>query len=279
MISIQSPRTESASAVVAVRARKVMPVTAYLPRDVRLATLAHELRSPLAAIQFATVALQGRTVDGGSLRALALIERQVLRMSHLLAGLAERPGARLPANTLAQPACLCSVVRNALETLAPDYRLHRHHLSVAFPAHAPKVRGDALRLEQVFVNLLGNASRYTDDGGEISVRVWVEGDVACVRILDSGIGIAAEELPHGSPLAGRLRHRAGRRQDAGRRTWWQRHGQQRRSWPRLRVHRSPAAFPRRVTSMSNGAWIALLTLAAVASYGFGLLLSFIRRPR
>jgi signal transduction histidine kinase len=196
MISIQSPQTESASAIVAVRARKVMPVTAYLPRDVRLATLAHELRSPLAAIQFATVALQGKTVDRGSLRALALIERQVLRMSHLLAGLAERPGARLPPNALAQPVCLCSVVRNAIETLAPDYRLHRHHLSVAFSAQAPKVSGDALRLEQVFVNLLGNASRYTDDGGEISVRVWSEGAVACVRILDSGIGIAADELPH-----------------------------------------------------------------------------------
>lgn len=55
---------------------------------------------------------------------------------------------------------------------------------------------DPLRLEQVFVNLLANASRYTDTGGELAVWMHIRGDQAVVRIRDSGIGIAAEALPH-----------------------------------------------------------------------------------
>jgi signal transduction histidine kinase len=88
------------------------------------------------------------------------------------------------------------VVNNAIETLQPDISDRGHHLCVALPHLPVWLQGDSWRLEQVFVNLLANASKYTDAGGELAVWMHTRGDgQAVVRIRDSGIGIAPDALP------------------------------------------------------------------------------------
>lgn len=90
---------------------------------------------------------------------------------------------------------LCAIVRNSIETLESEVSERRERLSLALAEEPVWLQADARRLEQVFVNLLTNASRYTDAGGEIGVSMHVRTGQAVVRIRDTGIGIAPEALP------------------------------------------------------------------------------------
>jgi signal transduction histidine kinase len=87
-------------------------------------------------------------------------------------------------------------VKNAIETLETDIHRRRHRLTVALPVTPVWLQGDGRRLEQVFVNLLANACKFTDTGGELTVRLHTSGDQAMVQFRDSGIGIDARSLPH-----------------------------------------------------------------------------------
>jgi signal transduction histidine kinase len=87
------------------------------------------------------------------------------------------------------------VVTNAIETLQPDIKERNHRLSVALPDSPVWLQADPWRLEQVFVNLLANASKYTSAGGELSVWMHTRDGQVVVRIRDSGIGIAPDALP------------------------------------------------------------------------------------
>ena len=86
------------------------------------------------------------------------------------------------------------VVSNAIETAQPLIQERHHRLASVLPDKPVWLQGDPYRLEQVFVNLLANASRYTDSGGELSVWVHTRHGQAIVRIRDSGLGIAPEAL-------------------------------------------------------------------------------------
>jgi signal transduction histidine kinase len=90
---------------------------------------------------------------------------------------------------------LRDVVSNAIETLGPDINERHHRLTTALPDVPVWLQGDPGRLEQVFVNLLGNASRYTDTGGDLAVWMHTRAGQAIVRVRDSGTGIAPEALP------------------------------------------------------------------------------------
>jgi signal transduction histidine kinase len=91
---------------------------------------------------------------------------------------------------------LRDVVQHAIETLEPDLRGKNHRISTALPEAPVWLQGDAHRLEQVFVNLLANASRYTDAGGELSIWLHTRAGQAIVRIRDSGVGITTDAMPH-----------------------------------------------------------------------------------
>jgi signal transduction histidine kinase len=166
--------------------------------DEFLATLSHELRSPLAAIHNGVRLLSSQVVESAvRQRAQALIERQLRRMTQLVDDLLDV--SRINHGRLClrrERMDLRVVVSNAIETLQSDINERNHHLATAFPAGPVWLFADPLRLEQVFVNLLANASRYTDTGGELAVWMHTRGDQAVVRIRDSGIGIAPEALPH-----------------------------------------------------------------------------------
>jgi signal transduction histidine kinase len=167
-------------------------------KDEFLAMLGHELRSPLAAIQNAVRLLSrqtGETPPGQKTQ--ALIERQVRHMTQLVDDLLDV--SRISHGRLhlqRERIDLRVIVSNAIETLESDINERHHRLTTALPDVPVWLQGDPWRLEQVFVNLLANASRYTDAGGELAVWVHTRDGQAVVGIRDSGIGIAPDALAH-----------------------------------------------------------------------------------
>jgi signal transduction histidine kinase len=127
----------------------------------------------------------------------ALIERQLARMTGLVDELLDV--SRITSGRLhlqRERIDLRAIVSNAIETLESDLNARKHRLATEVPDAPVWLQADPGRLEQVFVNLLGNASRYTDAGGELKVWVHARQGQAIVRVRDSGIGIAPEALPH-----------------------------------------------------------------------------------
>jgi signal transduction histidine kinase len=167
-------------------------------KDEFLAMLGHELRTPLGAIKAAADLLRSEQGETSTRRrAYALIERQVRLMTHLVDDLLDVQRIRNGHLSLhRQRTDLCAVVRNAIETLESEVKERCQQLSLVSTAESIWLQADPRRLEQVFVNLLGNAARYTDARGAIAVCMQVQGGRAVVRVRDTGIGIAPELLPH-----------------------------------------------------------------------------------
>jgi len=167
-------------------------------KDEFLAMLSHELRSPLAAIQNAVRLLSSQTGETPARqRTQALIERQVRRMTQLVDDLLDV--SRISHGRLhlqRERIDLRVVVSNAIETLELDINERHQQLTTALPDAPVWLKADPWRLEQVFVNLLANASRYTDAHGELAVWVDTRDGQAVAGIRDSGIGIAPDALPH-----------------------------------------------------------------------------------
>jgi CheY-like chemotaxis protein/two-component sensor histidine kinase len=93
-----------------------------------------------------------------------------------------------------EPLDLVSIVRSAVDTSRPTVDAARHELTIDVPSESLVVTGDAVRLTQVFANLLTNAAKYTNAGGHIWVAVRKEGDRAIVSVRDDGIGIPPAQL-------------------------------------------------------------------------------------
>jgi signal transduction histidine kinase len=168
-------------------------------KDEFLAMLSHELRSPLSAIQNAISILRSSqgsdaTVQGGMYE---LIDRQVRQMSLLANGLLDVGGIERGQLQLQRARIdLVTVLISAMETIQSDINRRGQVLSAVWPRSSVWVLADPNRLEQVFVNLLTNASKYTDEGGQISISLLAQDSYAEVRVKDSGIGIAPHVLAH-----------------------------------------------------------------------------------
>jgi signal transduction histidine kinase len=174
-------------------------ITADRRKDEFLAVLCHELRSPLSSIQNAIGILRSRTADDLALqrRMHALIERQVCQMTLLAVGLLDV--SRITCGQLRlkrERVDLCVVLRDAIETLDAELNQRNHRVAATWPDAPVWLHADASRLGQVFVNLLANASKYTDSGGELALSFHAHGGHAVVCVRDSGIGIARDVLPH-----------------------------------------------------------------------------------
>jgi signal transduction histidine kinase len=166
-------------------------------KDEFLAILSHELRNPLAPIVNA-VRLLGTQPDGGphQERARTIIERQVSQLTRLVDDLmdASRIGTGRVQLHLEYVA-MSSVVERAAETIRHLIDERGHELTVSLPPQPIWLHADVARLEQVVVNLLANAAKYTDNGGRISLSVEQERDECVLRVRDTGIGISPELLP------------------------------------------------------------------------------------
>jgi signal transduction histidine kinase/CHASE3 domain sensor protein len=172
-------------------------------KDEFLATLAHELRNPLAPIR---TSLQILRVAGDRAEAVEkvcdVMERQVQQMVRLVDDLLDL--SRITRGTVAlrkEPAELAAVVAGALETTRPQIEATGHALTVELPPEPVWLEADATRLAQVLANLLNNAAKYTEKGGRIALTAQVRPrdgigpDEVVVRVTDSGVGIPAELLP------------------------------------------------------------------------------------
>ncbi len=168
-----------------------------------LALLAHELRNPLAPLRNATQIMKlAGPASQQAISARDMIERQVFNLSRLVDDLLDAAMVtRGQVELRVEPVELQKILRNALATARPLTEARRHLVTLEAPAETMLVDADAVRLEQVFVNLLTNSAKYTPDGGEISVIVTrlaqpgaPQVQQAAVKIRDNGVGIAPEML-------------------------------------------------------------------------------------
>jgi PAS domain S-box-containing protein len=166
-------------------------------KDEFLAILVHELRQPLAALASATSTLEKTEQRGDSASlAVAMVRRQVDHMSRLLEDLMN--AARITHGLVQlrlEPVSLQEAIREAVETTHHQIESHQHRLSLHLPEEGVYVHGDAVRLQQIIVNLLTNAVKYTPMGGTIDVRVTRTRADAVLVVRDDGMGISAEMLP------------------------------------------------------------------------------------
>ena len=165
-------------------------------KDEFLAMLGHELRNPLAPIMTAVelMKLQG---DPASKRERDVIERQVIHLSQLVNDLLDLSRiAQGKIELSRRPLEVASAVSDAIEIANPLLEERMHRFRVDVPREGLEVSADPLRLAQVIANLLTNAAKYTAPRGNIAVSARREGEEAVIRIVDDGIGMGPELLPH-----------------------------------------------------------------------------------
>jgi signal transduction histidine kinase len=162
-------------------------------KDEFLAMLGHELRNPLAPLATAVELMRARDPQMFR-REREVIERQVAHLSRLLDDLLDiskitRGKVELEREVIP----LADVIAKAVEMASPLYEKRQHHLQVDV-ARTVRVSGDAVRLAQVFQNLLTNAAKYTPPGGHVSIAGALEDGDAVVRVTDDGVGIPPDLL-------------------------------------------------------------------------------------
>jgi signal transduction histidine kinase len=161
--------------------------------------VSHELRNSLSAIRTATGVLSLDISAGLTTgKARILIERQVTQMTRLVDDILDVSRVRIGQLDLkCERVDLCAIAARALQTVEFTMLIRSHSLQTSFPHDGPVwLQADPVRLEAVFVNLLLNAAKYTDLGGDIRLVVERQAGEAVVRIRDSGIGIEPCVLPH-----------------------------------------------------------------------------------
>jgi PAS domain S-box-containing protein len=168
-------------------------------KDEFLAVLAHELRNPLAPISNALyLSDQSEVVVPTELaRAIEAAKRQVRHMARLLDDLLDL--TRIGRGILdlnKEKVDVRSIITSCVESVRSLIEERRHELTVKLLPDPVWVEADAVRLEQVVMNLLTNAINYTDDGGQIRLTLNRQGDEVVIRVIDSGIGIAPAEISH-----------------------------------------------------------------------------------
>jgi PAS domain S-box-containing protein len=165
-------------------------------KDEFLATLAHELRNPLAPIrQAAMIANEPTATDAQKRWSHDVISRQVEHMALLLDDLLDISRITRGALQLRiEMTELAAVIDAAVETARPAIEAKRHRLSIQIPQQPVYFAADSLRLAQILANLLSNAAKYTDAGGQIQVRAELAADSIEIGVADTGIGISANAL-------------------------------------------------------------------------------------
>jgi PAS domain S-box-containing protein len=163
-----------------------------------LATLAHELRNPLAAIRNSSTLLRGLPCEDPKFAQIrGVIERQSHNLERLVNDLLDT--ARITAGKITLDrnyVGIADAVGEAIETVQHQFGVNRHELSLTLPAEDISVYGDKLRLVQIFGNLLANAIKYTPSGGRVELRATADEHAITVTVTDTGIGIPPERMPY-----------------------------------------------------------------------------------
>jgi PAS domain S-box-containing protein len=166
-------------------------------KDDFLATLAHELRNPLAPIASALELLNLANCDAVvQAEAVQIAKRQLQHLTHLVEDLLDVSRiTRGKIELRRKRVAIADMVQSALETSRPALETVGHRLTVNMPEMPLWVKGDFVRLAQVVSNLLINAAKYTPAGGHIQLAVRQEGDELAIAVQDNGRGISAAFLP------------------------------------------------------------------------------------
>ena len=162
-----------------------------------LFTLAHELRNPLAPIRTGLELMRVRPAAASAGKVQAMMQRQVDHMVHLVDDLLDM--ARLSEGKVElkrAQVTLQEVVRDAVEISTPLVTAGEHRLALHLPPAEIGLHVDRHRIAQVLSNLLNNAAKYTPTGGHIAVEASLQGGEVAISVLDNGIGIGADVLPH-----------------------------------------------------------------------------------
>jgi two-component system CheB/CheR fusion protein len=166
-------------------------------KDEFLAMLGHELRNPLAPIRTAAEVLS--VIANGDTKLIWIhdvLVRQVGHLTRLVDDLSEISLiARGKIRIRLEPVDVCAVVAQSLGRAQPSIASRQQNMVIDLPRRPVWVNGDAIRLAQIFDNLITNAVKYTDDGGDIAVRLVPADDTVSVHIRDTGLGILPEMLP------------------------------------------------------------------------------------
>jgi PAS domain S-box-containing protein len=161
-----------------------------------LATLAHELRNPLAPIRSGLQLIRRAPGDAQAVaRVHEIMERQLGHLVHLVDDLLDV--ARITRGQIQlkrERIDLAAVLQSAVETSMPQIEAARHHLDLRVPSEPLLLEADATRLTQVVSNLLNNAARYTPRGGRIVLAAERDGGQAVIAVSDNGIGIPPDKL-------------------------------------------------------------------------------------
>jgi two-component system, sensor histidine kinase len=165
-------------------------------KDEFLATLAHELRNPLAPLRNAVEILRtAQATPGMRERALDMMERQLRQMVRLVDDLLDVSRITTGKLTVHREIFdLREALRDAVETVRPFVESRSHRLELSVPDAPLTVDGDKARLAQVVGNLVHNAAKYTEPGGEIALSAVREAGEAVVRVRDTGIGLDERSL-------------------------------------------------------------------------------------
>jgi PAS domain S-box-containing protein len=165
-------------------------------KDLFLAMLAHELRNPLAPIRTAVDLMQADGVDEETSGwALGLIDQQVTHLTRLVEDLLDV--SRIIRGKIAlrrEPVELKTIVERVLSTQKPTIECDGHELIATIEDKAVWLDADPTRLEQILVNLINNACKYTERGGKIAVSAHIDNGDAYIRVRDTGVGMSPEML-------------------------------------------------------------------------------------
>lgn len=167
-------------------------------KDDFLAMLAHELRNPLAPISAASQLLQIAKLDEARIhRTSQIIDRQVSHMTHLINDLLDVSRVTRGMVELEKtPIDIRHIITDAVEQVAPLMQSRRHHLALHLPPDTTMMMGDKKRLVQVLANILNNAAKYTNEGGNILLKTDVREEHLLIEVVDDGIGMTPELATH-----------------------------------------------------------------------------------
>jgi len=167
-------------------------------KDQFLATLAHELRNPLAPIATAAKILRRKAIDDADVQtAQSIIDRQSAHLTRLVEDLLDI--SRISRNKLElrpERTDMATVINAAIETSRPIMDQFEHTLTVSLPSEPIFINADVVRLSQVFTNLLNNGAKFSKRSGTIKLSVQTDAQSVAVSVIDNGIGILPEHLPH-----------------------------------------------------------------------------------
>jgi len=167
-------------------------------KDVFLATLSHELRTPLTPVVGWIKLLRSGTLDEKSVaQALDAIERNAWLQSRLIDDLLDT--SRIATGKLhfePKPTDLNTAVRAAVDTVRASATARNIDLSMTLWPSSLTVMGEPVRLQQIAWNLVSNAIKFTDPGGKVNITTQRDGSQALLTVVDTGVGIEPEFLPH-----------------------------------------------------------------------------------